>query len=181
MTITPTNTSESDLALDTVTIYHSRKGALVFGILLVGLIIATIAMFWYLTNETSENIPTGLIVAFSTIYVIGLHVLKGLLVDAGKVALTIGSNGVKFDRYHLIDWQDIEDVYFVEESDGPDTLWLDVKEGVNFFPSGPRPLLWLAKISGLNRSIDVSGYGTFTMKDTDIFVLLKNRYEDSKK
>ncbi len=158
----------------TVIIYHSQKGALVFGALTVGMIIAIVAMFWYLAQRTTDTISPLFIVAFAVVFIILLYVSKGLLVDAGKVALIIGQEGVKFDRYNLISWHDIEDVYIREESDGGDTLWLSVKEGVTFLPNGPVPLLWLANKSGLNRHIDITGYGWLSMKDEDIRILLEN-------
>ena len=166
--------STSDFDPDTIVIHHSWKGAVIFGTAVVGMIVAFIAMFRFLVHETSDVIPIPIIIIFSVIILIMLHVARGLLNDAGKVALTIGREGVKFDRYRLIGWQDIEDVYIREEDEGADTLWLSVKEDVVFLPNGPRPVLWLAKVSGLHRHIDITGYGSFSMKDEDIRVLLEN-------
>ena len=165
--------SESDFDQDTVVIYHSLKGALFFSIAVAGLIAGGIAMFRYLAKDTGETIPMLFYVAFGGIFPVALHVSKCLLVDARNVALTIGLAGVKFDRYHLIGWHDIEEIRVREESEGGDTLWLTVKEGVTFLPDGPRPLLWLAKVSGLHRSIDISGYGSLSMKDEDIRLTLE--------
>jgi len=175
---TLTRSSTSDFELETVTIHHSLKGALFYCVPLIGVIVAMIAMMRYLEIENSETTPMPIIVGFIILCIVGLHIAKHLLKDSGKVALTIGREGVKFDRYQLITWQDIEDVYFVENDNGADTLWLQVKKGVNFFPEGPYPLkllpfIWLAKITGLHRCIDISGYGALSMPDKDIQELLE--------
>ncbi len=156
-----------------IVIRHSQKGAVIFGALVVGMIMAIIGMFWFLSRETSDTVPLFLTVAFVLIGIVVLHVSKGLFADAGKIALTIGREGVKFDRYQLIAWKDIEDVYVREESEGNDTLWLSVKEGVTFLQNGSSPLMWLAKKSGLHRHIDITGYGWLSMNDEDIHELLK--------
>jgi len=162
-----------------IVIHHSQKGALLFGILVVGFIVGIVAMLCYLKNENPySTTPIPIIVGFSVISLAALHILKHLLRDAGNVALTIGAEGVKFDRYPLIKWQDIEDVYVVEDSDSPDSLWLSVKEDVTFLPDGPRPLIWLATLSGLHRSIDITGYGSLTMPDKDIRILLEKGLHD---
>ena len=156
-------------------IYHSRIGAVIFCVLLAVFCVATIAVFLYLRNQlpySSTNL-IPLVVGFSSIFLILLYLLYHLLSDAGKVAITLGRDGVKFDRYSLINWQDIEDVYVVEDSDGPTCLWLSVKEGVTFLPDGPGPSIWLAKKTGLHRRIDISGYGSFSMSDNDIRMLLE--------
>jgi len=165
--------STSDFGQDTVVIYHSLNGALFFSFLVVCLIMASLAMFWYLATEISDTFPLLFYLSFAVLFIVALHVSKSLLVDAGKVALTIGPEGVKFDRYQLIGWRDIEEIYVREESEGGDTLWLSVKEGVTFLPDGPRLLLWLAKVSGLHRCIDITGYGRLSMKDEDIHLLIE--------
>lgn len=143
--------------------------------MVLALAIATIAVFLYLKSQPSYvgTVPVPLVVGFVLIYLAGFHVAKHLLKDAGKVAITLGREGVKFDRYPLIRWSDIDEIYVVEDSDGPSSLWLSIKEGVTFLPDGPRPLIWLAKVSGLHRSIDISGYGSFSMPDTEIQRLLE--------
>ena len=59
----------------------------------------------------------------------------------------------------------------------PDSLWLKVKEGVEFLPDGPRPLLWLARKTGLDRAIDISGYGSLSMSREEILTLLEEGLE----
>jgi len=177
-----TTSSISDIDRESVTIHHSLKGALFFCVPLIGVIVAMIAMMRFLHSENSETASMPIIVGFFILCIVGLHLAKHLLKDSGKVALTIGREGVKFDRYQLIAWQDIEDVYFVESDDGADSLWLQVKEGVNFFPEGPYPLkllpfIWLANITSLHRCIDISGYGALSMPDKDIQVLLEKWME----
>jgi hypothetical protein len=174
MNNTPIIQSTGDLDMDTVVIHHSLKDAVIFGIAVIAIIMGFIAVFWYLSHDASETIPIPFYVGFTVISLIVLHAAKGLIDDAGKVALTIGREGVKFDRYHLIEWHDIEDVYLREEDEGGDTLWLSVKEGVAFLPNGPRPVLLLAKISGLHRHINITVYGSFSLKDEDIRLLLEN-------
>lgn len=159
-----------------ILIYHSLKGAIGFGTMVVVFSIATIATFFYLLNTTQDfdSIPIPLILLFSGLFLILFQIVKGLFKYAGKVAITLGPEGVKFDRYSLIQWRDIEDIYVVEDIDGPSSLWLRVKEGVNFLPDGPRPILWLAKKSNLHRCIDISGYGSFTLSDKQIHTLLED-------
>jgi len=167
---------------DPIIIHHSRKGAVFFGTAVVGFGIGTIGMFWYLKNEVSYwPVPIPVIVFMVSIYLVALHVLKHLLRDAGKVAVTIGPEGVKFDRYPLIHWHEIEDVYIVEDTDSPDSLWLKVKEGVTFLPDKPHSLVWLAKKTGLHRNIDISGYGSFTMSDKDIRQHIENGLRKNEK
>ena len=175
---TLTRSSTSDFDLETVTIHHRLKGALFYCVPLIGVIVTMIAMMWYLESENSETTPMPIVVGFIILFIVGIHIAKHLLKDSCKVALTIGREGAKFDRYQLIAWQDIEDIYFVENDEGADTLWFEVRKGVNFFPEGPYPFkllpfIGLAKITGLHRCIDISGYGALSMPDKDIQLLLK--------
>lgn len=167
-----------NISEDTVVIHHSRKGAFTFGVLVFGIGGAIIAVMMYLMNQAVyTSIPIPLIAIFFVIFLILLHVLKHLFIDAGNVAISLGREGIKFDRYDLIEWSDIEDVYTVEDSDGPDCLWLRVREGVEFLPKGPKPLLWLASKTGLDRCIDISGYGSLSLSDKEILVLIKQGLE----
>jgi hypothetical protein len=171
------------LSEDTVVIRHSLKGAVGFGALCFGFAAAILAMMVYLKNEgVYASIPIPLIVIFLFLFLIMLLVLKNLFHDAGKVAISIGSEGVKFDRYSFIQWSDIEEVYVVKDTDSADCLWLKVKDGVEFLPkSGPKALLWLAKKSGLDRAIDISGYGSLTLSDKEIQGLLEQGLKNFRK
>jgi len=166
LTESPANVTDPDQII----IHHSRKKAIAFGAAVLAFGLAAIAILWTLRDESFAELSSAIMFygLFAVVYLAGLHCLKQLLQDAGRIALTIGSEGVKFDRYSLIKWHEIEDVYFVEDSDGPRKLWLSVKEGIEFLPDGPRPLIWLTKISGLDRSIDISGYGVFSTPDEEI-------------
>ena len=163
-----------DTTGNTVVVHHSLKGAVTFGVLVSGIGLAIIAMLVYLGNQAVyTSIPIPLIVIILSIFLALLYVLKHLFIDAGNAAISLGPEGVKFDRYDLIGWPDIEDVYTVEDSDGPDCLWLKVKEGVEFLPGGPKPLLWLANKTGFDRCIDISSYGSLSLSDKEIRELLE--------
>ena len=172
MSVSPRGKSKNDFDSEVV-IYHSRKGAWIFASLVAGIIMASVAMFWYLAHETSDSVPLAMIVVFVLVFICVIHVAIRLLADGGKVALIIGREGVKFDCYHLIRWNDIEEIYIREEDEGADTLWLSVKEGVTFLKNGPPWALWLAKKSGLHQHIDITRYGCLSMKDDDIRDLLE--------
>lgn len=148
--------------------------------MVAGLGVASLATFWYLRSEIPQSIsfPLPIIIGFPAIFIVMFHVAKHLLRDTGKVAISIGPEGVKFDRYKLIKWSDIKEVYVVDDSDSPRCLWLDVKEGVAFLPNEPRPLIWLAEKTGLHQSIDITGYGSFSMSDSEIRKLLKKGIQD---
>ncbi len=157
-----------------IVIHHSLKGAVFFSVLVISIATAIIAMALYLKSQgVYGSVPIPFIVITTVIFIALLHVVKCLLLDAGKVAISIARDGVKFNRYDLITWADIEDVYIVEDSDGPAHLWLSVKEGVTFLPEEPRPLVWLAKKTGLHQNIDITGYGELSMKDNEIRRLLE--------
>jgi len=168
----PLNHTATNFDPNPVVIHHTLKGALGFGILILAMMMASIAVFWYLLKEGLETIPVPILVIFIVVYAAALFAAKRQFVDAGKVALTIGPKGVKFDCYHLIRWQDIEGLH-IEENDGADSLWLSVKEGVTILKNGPRPLKGLARISGLHRNINITGYGSLSMKDEDIRLLIE--------
>ncbi len=172
MSLTPVVKSKHDFESDVV-IYYSRKGAFIFATMVVGILMAIAGMFWYLSHETSDSIPLGMIVVFVVVFIGVIHVAIRGLADRGKVALVIGREGVKFDCYELIRWNDIDEIYVREEDEGADTLWLSVKDGVTFLKSGPAWALWLAKKTGLHQHIDITRYGWLSMKDENIRELLE--------
>ena len=158
-----------------VTIRYGRFHAVVFSCAWIGFGVAVALTLWFFRADIS-GFKTGALLAlglFTLIYAAGLHSMVNQLRDAGKVALFLDESGVKFDRYEHICWSDINSVYMVENSDSSPCLWLEIREGTSFLPDGPRAALWLARTSGLDRCIDVSGYGNLSMRDTAIQELLQ--------